>query len=340
MGRREIGMNALVGVTITGTGRYLPAKCVSNDALAESFQLDTADEWIRSRTGIRQRRFAGTGETSATMGTEAARRALAAAGVQPEQIDLIVCATVTPDLMCPSNACLIQAALGCRPIPAFDVSAACSGFLYALSIGCQYVQTGAARHVLIVGSDVLSRAMDLSDRTTCILFGDGAGAAVIAPTAAVNRGIRKIRLYADGSRQELIQVPSRVTPQPPPGSLLPQPLEYIRMNGREVFRFAVSRMIELIQQAEADCRELGLDGFDVLIPHQVNQRIIDAALDATGVPPEKVMINLDKYGNTSAASVPIALDEALEAGRCRPGDTVLLIAFGGGLTWSSALITL
>ncbi len=333
-------MSALVGVAIIGTGRYLPARCVSNEALAETFQLDTADEWIRTRTGIRQRRFAGTGETSATMGAEAARRALTAAGIEPAQVDLIICATVTPDLMCPSNACLIQAALGCRPIPAFDVSAACSGFLYALSIGCQYVQSGMARHALIVGSDVLSRAMDLTDRTTCILFGDGAGAAVIAPTAVVNRGVRKIRLYADGSRQELIQVPSRVTPQPPPGSLLPQPLEYIRMNGREVFRFAVSRMIELIQQAEADCRELGLDGFDVLIPHQVNQRIIDAALEASGVPPEKVMINLDKYGNTSAASVPIALDEALETGRCRPGDTVLLIAFGGGLTWSSALITL
>jgi 3-oxoacyl-[acyl-carrier-protein] synthase-3 len=333
-------MSISYSAVIAGTGRCLPARSVTNDELAESLNLDTSDEWIRTRTGIRARRFAGTGETSATLGTVAAQRALEKAGLDPQDLDLIVCATVTPDLMCPATACLIQAALGCRAIPAFDLSAACSGFLYALSVASQYVFTGAARHVLVVGAEVLTRAMDLTDRNSCILFGDGAGAVVLSAQPAGPRGIRRIRLYADGSRQELIQVPSRVTPQPPPGATVPQRLDYLRLAGREVFRFAVTRMIELIQQAELDCRELGLPTFDILIPHQVNQRIIDAALEATHIPPSKVMVNLDKYGNTSAASVPIALDEALETGRCQAGDTLLLVAFGGGLTWSSALVTL
>jgi 3-oxoacyl-[acyl-carrier-protein] synthase-3 len=243
-------------------------------------------------------------------------------------------------MMCPSNGSLIQAGLGCRHIPAFDVSAACSGFLYALSVGSQFVRTGAARHALVVGAEVLTRTIDMTDRNSCILFGDGAGAIVLSATPVLNTGVRTIRLYSDGSRQELIQMPSRVTPNPPPGPPQLQRLDYMRLNGREVFRFAVSRMIELIHQAEADCREMGLHGIDVLIPHQVNQRIIDAALEAASFPPDKVVVNLDRYGNTSAASVPVALDEALRAGRCKPGDVALLVAFGGGLTWSSALVVL
>jgi 3-oxoacyl-[acyl-carrier-protein] synthase-3 len=333
-------MTQLLGVVLTGTGSCLPARVVSNDEFAEALNLDTSDEWIRTRTGIRTRRFAGLGETSASLGTHASRSAVASAGLDPSEIDLIVCATVTPDLMCPSNACLIQAALGCRPVPAFDISAACSGFLYALSVASQFVRTGAARHALVVGAEVLTRVMDRTDRNSCILFGDGAGAVVLSATPVLNTGVRNIRLYSDASRQELIQVPSMVTPNPPPGPPMLQRLDYMRISGREVFRFAVSRMIELIQQAEVDCREMGLNGVDVLIPHQVNQRIIDAALADTGFPAEKVVVNLDRYGNTSAASVPIALDEALKTGRCKPGDTVLLVAFGGGLTWSSAILTL
>jgi 3-oxoacyl-[acyl-carrier-protein] synthase-3 len=333
-------MTQLLGVALTGTGSCLPGRIVPNEEFAEALNLDTSDEWIRTRTGIRTRRFAGVGESSATLGTNAAREAVAAARLDPAEIDLIVCATVTPDLMCPANACLIQAGLGCRPIPAFDVSAACSGFLYALSVGSQFVRTGAAKQALVVGAEVLTRAMDLTDRNSCILFGDGAGAVVLSGTTILNTGVRVIHLYADGARQELIQVPSRVTPTPPPGPAMLQRLDYLRLSGREVFRFAVTRMVELIQQAEIDCRDLGLNGPDVLIPHQVNQRIIDAALEDTGFPKDKVMVNLDKYGNTSAASVPIALDEALKTGRCKPGDTVLLVAFGGGLTWSSAIITL
>jgi len=333
-------MTQLYGVALTGTGSCLPSRVVPNEEFAEVLNLDTSDEWIRTRTGIRNRRFAGLGETSASLGTTASQQALASAGLAAEDIDLIVCATVTPDLMCPANACLIQVGLGCRTIPAFDISAACSGFLYALSVASQYIRTGAARHALVVGAEVLTRIIDLTDRNSCILFGDGAGAVVLSATPILNTGIRIIRLYSDGTRQELIQVPSRVTPNPPPGPAQLQRLDYMRLNGREVFRFAVSRMIELIHQAEIDCRDLGLNGPDVLIPHQVNQRIIDAALETTGFPPDKVMVNLDKYGNTAAASVPIALDEALKTGRCKPGDTVLLVAFGGGLTWSSALVTL
>jgi 3-oxoacyl-[acyl-carrier-protein] synthase-3 len=333
-------MSQLFGVALRGTGSCLPARVVSNSEFTDALNLETSDEWIRTRTGIRERRFAGLGETSSTLGAAASRRALESAGLEPRDVDLIVCATVTPDLMCPSNACLIQAALGCRHIPAFDVGAACSGFLYALSVASQFVRTGAARNALVVGADVLSRSMDFTDRNSCILFGDGAGAVILSATPVLNAGVRTIHLYSDGTRQELIQVPSKVTPNPAPGAPLQPRLEYIRIVGREVFRFAVTRMIELIEQAEADCREMGLSGVDVLIPHQVNQRIIDAALESSGFPPEKVMVNLDRYGNTSAASVPIALDEALRTGRCKPGDTVLLVAFGGGLTWSSAIITL
>lgn len=301
--------------------------------------IDTSDEWIRTRTGIRERRFAGVADTSATLGTEAAQLALKTAGVAPAEVDLIVCATVTPDLMCPSTACLLQAALGCRHVPAFDVAAACSGFVYALSVADQFIRTGTSRCALVVGADVLSRVSDFTDRNTCILFGDGAGAVVLKPNADRNTGIHNIRLYADGSRQELIQVPSMVTPNPPPGpGTLPQ-LKYLRMHGREVFKFAVYQLIELIEQAQRDCTELGKD-LKLVVPHQVNSRIIDAALDALGMAPGTVMVNLDRYGNTSAASVPIALDEAIRTGRVRTGDTILLVAFGGGLTWSSALVTI
>src|SRR5262245_17720025 len=333
-------MTQLLGVALRGTGSSLPARVVRNDEFTDVLNLDTTDEWIRTRTGIRERRFAGLGETSASLGTIAARNAIEASDLTPHDIDLIVCATITPDLMSPSCANLIQTGLGCRQIPAFDISAACSGFLYALSVASHFVRTGAAKHTLVIGAEVLTRIVDYSDRNTCILFGDGAGAFVLSATPVLNAGIRTIRLYSDASRQELIQVPSRVTSNPPPGPPQLQRLEYMRISGREVFRFAVTRMVELIEQALEDVRELGLNGIDVLIPHQVNQRIIDAALESSGFPKEKVVVNLDRYGNTSAASVPIAMDEALRTGRCKPGDTVLLVAFGGGLTWSSALLTL
>ncbi len=323
-------------VAISGTGSALPGRVVHNDDFADT--LDTSDEWIRSRTGIRERRLAGAGETSATLGSRAARAALAAANLEPKDIDLIVCGTVTPDLMCPSTACLIQAELGCRPIPAFDISAACSGFLYALGTAEKFVKAGAAKHALVIGSEVLSRATDFADRNTCVLFGDGAGAIVVSRSSDRSSGIHNVRLFSDATRQNLVQMPSMVTPDPPPGAKLPQ-LRYIRILGREVFKWAVTTMAELIERGRMDCVEFG-KRLTLVIPHQVNRRIIDAAIEVSALPPSSVMVNLDRYGNTSAASVPIALDEAIAEGRCRKGDTVLLLAFGGGLTWSSSLVTL
>jgi 3-oxoacyl-[acyl-carrier-protein] synthase III len=326
-------MSGSISAALRGTGCSVPERVVPNDWFTS--YVDTSDEWIRTRTGIRERRFVGPHDTSATLGATAAKNALVASGLGPDELDLIICATVTPDNMCPSNACLIQAALGCRPIPAFDISAACTAFLYAMSIGEQFIRARSARNVLVVGTDVLTRTIDLTDRNSCILFGDGAGAAVLSPADDPERGIRSIKLYADGAPAKLIHLPAMCTQQPPPGE---KQLKHIWLNGREVFKFATRRMIELTQEALAECRAMGTD-IDLLIPHQVNQRIIDAALESSGFPREKVMVNLDKYGNTSAASVPIALDEAMRSGRARPGDTILLVAFGGGLTWGSAIIT-
>jgi 3-oxoacyl-[acyl-carrier-protein] synthase III len=327
-------MSGPTSVALRGTGSSVPERVVPNDWFTQF--VDTSDEWIRTRTGIRERRFVGQSDTSATLGAAAAKNALAAAGLTSDDLDLIICATVTPDHMCPSNACLIQAALGCRPIPSFDISAACTAFLYAMSVGEQFVRAGSAQNVLVVGTDVLTRTIDLTDRNSCILFGDGAGAAVLSPSEEPGRGIRSIKLFSDGAPAKLIHLPAMCTPQPPPGE---KQYKHIWLNGREVFKFATRRMIELTQDALGECRALGVD-VDLLIPHQVNQRIIDAALESSGFPRDKVMVNLDKYGNTSAASVPIALDEAMRSGRARPGDTVVLVAFGGGLTWGSAIITL
>lgn len=327
-------MNGPILAALRGTGCSLPSRVVPNDWFIGV--VDTSDEWIRTRTGIRERRFCTADESSASLGADAAQKALAEAQLTPNDLDLIICATVTPDEMCPQNAAVIHAALGCRPIPAFDIAAACTGFLYAMSIGETYIRSRSAKNVLIVGADVLSKALDFTDRNSCILFGDGAGAAVLSATDRPQHGIHSVKIYADGGPRDLIHVPGMVTRQPPPGE---KPHEFIRLNGREVFRFAVRRMIELTQDALATARGMGLE-IDLLIPHQVNQRIIDAALENNGFPASKVMVNLDKYGNTSAASVPIALDEALKSGRAKPGDTVLLVAFGGGLTWGSAIITL
>jgi 3-oxoacyl-[acyl-carrier-protein] synthase-3 len=330
----------LLRAALAGTGRCLPSRVVRNQDFPPA--LETTDEWIRTRTGIRERRIAGADENSFTLGLRASQAALEAAQIDPEEVDLIICATVTPYTMVPSNACRVQAALGCRHIPAFDVLGACTGFLHALSVGNQFIASGTYRHILVVGTDVLSRTLDYTDRGTCILFGDGAGAAILSPTEDQERGVRWLQLYSDGSRADLIHMHSMVTHVPPPltGTSSDEVVrDHVRLNGREVFRFAVRALISLVHDALAavplpDNQRL------FLVPHQVNGRIIDAALQELPLKPTQVMLNLERYGNTSAASVPIALDEAIRDTVIRPGDHILLAAFGGGLTWGGALISI
>lgn len=315
------------------TGSYVPNRVVTNHDF--SLRLDTSDEWIRTRTGIRERRYTAPEESSSSMGILAGKMALERAGLSPTDLDVIVCSTVTPDLMTPSCANLIQHGLGCRTIPSFDITAACTGFLYALSVGDQFIRAGSAKNVLVVGADVLTRIIDHSDRNTCILFGDGAGAVLLSASEGDQRGLHSTHLYSDAGGGNLIRVPSRAT-KIRAGE---QPIEFLEMHGREVYKFAVSRMVELIEQARVDAGKLNRT-VDLLVPHQVNLRIIDQAIETAGFPREKVVVNLDRYGNTSAASIPIALDEAMSEGRAKPGDTMLFVAFGGGLTWGSAMITL
>ncbi|MGL4553222.1 MAG: beta-ketoacyl-ACP synthase III [Gemmataceae bacterium] len=325
---------------VAGTGSCLPARSMHNDDFPAT--LSTSDEWIRTRTGIRRRRLTGPGENSYTLGLEASRRAIAASGLTAKDIDLVVCATITPYTMCPSNACRFQGELGCRPIPAFDVLGACTGFIHVMSIADQFIQSGACNNVLVVGTDVLSRTLDYTDRTTCILFGDAAGAVVLSSTDQPGRGVRWTRMYSDGARGDLIRMPSHVTNTSPvlsDGAGGDTGLRHLTLNGREVFRFAVRALIGLVQEAMEACPVPDGARF-FLVPHQVNQRIIDAALTELPLRPEQVVLNLDRYGNTSAASIPLALDEAVASGVVRPGDHLLMAAFGGGLTWGGMMLTL
>jgi 3-oxoacyl-[acyl-carrier-protein] synthase-3 len=307
-----------------------------NDEFPSS--LETSDEWIRSRTGIRERHIAGPEESSFSLGLEASQRALRHCGLTGRDIDLIVFATVTPLTMVPSNACRLQGALGCRPIGAFDVAAACTGFVQALDVARQFIATGSCQHVLVVGAEALSRTLDYTDRNTCILFGDGAGAVVLSASPGGDHGLRWVRMFSDGLRGDLIHMPSHVTHRGMP--LTPDvgvARGFVRLNGREVFKFAVRALVALVQEAlsyVAPTDRL------FLVPHQVNQRIIDAALQELPLSPARVVVNLEHCGNTSAASIPIALDEALRRQTLGAGDHVILAAFGGGLTWGGALLSL
>jgi 3-oxoacyl-[acyl-carrier-protein] synthase-3 len=329
---------------VAGTGSALPAQVFRNDDFPAS--LNTSDEWIRTRTGIRERRIAGPDESSFTLGLTAAREALAASGLSPDELDLIIFATVTPDTMVPSNACRVQGALGCPPIGAFDVIGACTGFVQGLAIAHQFIATGSCNNVLVIGAEVLSRTLDYNDRGSCILFGDGAGAMVLSSSNDSERGLRWTKLYSDGAKSDLIRMPSHVTQTTSPfhpGMVAPCTLEssscHVQLNGREVFKFAVRTMVSLVQEA---LRTVKLPSSDrlFLVPHQVNQRIIDAALEELPIPHDRVVLNLERYGNTSAASIPIALDEALRTGQVGSGDHLLLVAFGGGMTWGGAVLTL
>jgi len=303
--------------------------------------LETSDEWIRTRTGIRERRICAADETVATLGILAASQALEAAGVAPSEIDLIICATLTPDMIVPSTACLIQQGLGTGPCAAFDLNTACSGFLYAFAVADQFIQSGTCRHVLVVGGDTMSRIVDFSDRNTCILFGDGAGAVVLSADDTANTGGCWFRLRADGRMHESVLLGGASKRTPADIAPLNQPadnLDFLRMNGREVYKFAVTTIVKLVNEALSE-NGLTIDDIALIVPHQVNQRILESACDQLGIPISKMFINLDRYGNTSAGSVPIALDEAIRAGRLKTGDRILMMAFGGGLTWASAMMT-
>jgi 3-oxoacyl-[acyl-carrier-protein] synthase-3 len=322
-------------VEIAGTGLSVPEQVLTNDDLSR--RLDTSDEWIVQRTGIRERRILPPDEATLSMAIKAGRAALADADLTPQDIDLIVCATITPDRPLPSTACELQAALGCRWIPAFDLSAACSGFVWGLVTAAQYIVTGLAQNVLLVGSESLTRITDMEDRATCVLFGDGAGAAVLRPSRDPERRILAVRQGADGARGELIMIPAGGARLPASERTVAERLHYMRMRGREVYKFAVTQMCAIIEETASDAA-VPVAEVALIVPHQSNLRIIESAVTKAGIRLDKVFVNIDRYGNTSAASVGIALHEARQAGRIKPGDLVMLVAFGAGLTWGSVLL--
>jgi 3-oxoacyl-[acyl-carrier-protein] synthase-3 len=312
---------------IVGTGSYLPAQVLTNAELAK--RVDTSDEWIRTRTGICQRHIAAPDEKTSDLALAAAREALTAAGLAPAEVDMIVLATTTPDMVFPSTACILQDKLGTRNGPAFDVQAVCSGFVYALGLADLMVKSGQARNALVVGAEIYSRILDWDDRGTCVLFGDGAGAVVLAP--ATEPGILSAHLHADGHYRDILAVPGTVAH----GAVSGTPL--LTMEGNTVFKFAVKVLAEVAHEALA-ANGLTTSAIDWLIPHQANIRIMDATAKKLHVPLERMVSTVDRHANTSAASIPLALDLAVRDGRIRPGQHVMLLGVGGGFTWGSVLL--
>ena len=314
---------------IVGTGSFLPPRVMTNDEFAA--RLDTSDAWIRSRTGIVQRHIADESQGSSDLALEASRAALQAAGVSADALDLIVVATSTPDYIFPSTACLLQAKLGVKGCAAFDVQAVCTGFVYALATADTFIRSGQYRRALVVGAEVFSRILDWNDRGTCVLFGDGAGAVVLA--ADTRPGIHANVLHADGSQVGLLSVPGNVSR----GAIIGSP--YLQMNGQGVFKFAV-RVLEEAAREVVALADVEMSEVDWLIPHQANVRILDATARKLGLPPERLVVTVDHHGNTSAASIPLALDEYIRAGKMVPGQKVLMEGVGGGFTWGASLATL
>lgn len=318
---------------IAGTGSYAPTRVLTNADLER--MVATSDEWIRERTGIRERRIAATGEACSDLAVQAGRRALAAAGVAATDLDMILVATCTGDFPLPATACLVQHQLGATKAGACDLSAACCGFVYALSVADAYIKTGM-RHVLVIGSEVMSAITDWTDRNTCVLFGDGAGAVVLSASDG-EQGILSTDLRSDGTLCELIMVPGGGSRTPPSEKVITERLHTIKMKGNETFKVAV-RTLEEIARTTLSANHFRVKDLDLYVPHQANVRILRAVMERLGLPIEKVLLNLDRYGNTSAASIPIALDEAVREGRIKDGSLVMLGAFGAGLTWASAMI--
>lgn len=327
-------MGLLQGASILGTGSALPEHIMTNEDLTRI--VDTSDEWIITRTGIKERRIAGGKTATSDLSLEAARKALDDAGVSPQDLDLIIVATITPDHVFPATACLVQDALGATKAAAFDLEAACTGFIYALAVGSQFIATGIYKHILIIGAETLSRIVDFTDRGTCVLFGDGAGAVVLGQCGA-GEGILSFSLGSDGKGKDLLIAPAGGSRFPATEETVKAGEHFIKMKGNEVFKFAV----KILGQAAEEALEkagLSIEDIDLLVPHQANRRIIDAAIKRLKIAPDKVEVNLEKYGNMSTASIPVALDEARRGGRIRTGDKLLLVGFGAGLTFGAAVV--
>lgn len=320
--------------SISAVGSYVPERVLRNADLEK--MVDTSDEWIITRTGIRERRIAGPGEFTSDMAAKAATLALQRAGVTPDQVDLIIVATISPDMGFPATACLVQQKIGAKRAAAFDMEAACSGFIYALEIGQQFIMTRTYNTVLVIGAERLSSIVNWQDRNTCVLFGDGAGAAVLQ-NRQNSHGLLTVCMGADGGKANLICMPGGGSQNPASMQTVVSGMHFLRMEGKEVFKNAVTAMCTAAEEALRRC-ELDISKIKCIIPHQANRRIIDAVADRLEAKPEQVFMNLEKYGNTSAASVAIALDEAVQQGRIIRGDLVMMLAFGAGLTWGAAVI--
>ncbi len=324
----------LRSASIIGTGSYLPERILTNADLAK--MVDTSDEWITTRTGIKQRHIAAAEQPTSDLAVMAARRALAQAKVKPEDLDMIILATVTPDMIFPSTACYVQKALGASRAACYDLQAACSGFLYGLETARQYIATGAAETVLVIGAEKLSSITDWQDRSTCVLFGDGAGAAVLRHRPG-ERGILSSVLGADGNLSHLLNLPGGGSLHPTSEQTIKDRLHYLKMAGREVFKYAINAMLSAAKQALAHS-QISIDQVNCIIPHQANIRIVQAISQRLGAPLKKYYINLQDCGNMSAASIPVALDEAARAGFIHKHDIILLVAFGGGFTWAATVL--
>ncbi|MBB6735530.1 ketoacyl-ACP synthase III [Cohnella sp. CBP 2801] len=321
-------------VGVLGSGKYSPERRLTNQELET--MVETNDEWIVTRTGIRERRIATPEQATSDLAYEAAVRALAAAGITADQLDLIIVSTVTPDMFFPSTACIVQEKLGAKNAAAFDLSAACTGFIYGLANASGLIATGMYRYALVIGAETLSRITDYTDRNTCILFGDGAGAVVLGQVPE-GRGFRSFKLGADGGGSELLALRAGGSRLPASETTVAEKQHFLYMNGRDVFKFAVRIMGSAAEEA-LELAGMGKEDIDLLIPHQANIRIIQSALERLELPEEKCMINVDRYGNMSAASIPVALAEAVEEGRVKEGDRLLMVGFGGGLTWGASML--
>lgn len=324
----------MIKARITGTGSYLPAEVLTNKDL-EKF-VDTNDEWIRTRTGICERRRAAVGENTSDLGVEAAKRALEMAGVSAEEIDYLVVGTITGDFPWPATACLVQDKLGAKNAYAYDLSAACSGFVFALDAAVKQIETGAIKKALVIGAELFTRILDWEDRNTCVLFGDGAGAVVLEAHEG-EAGVISTHLHSDGSYWELLHQPGFGTRNPASEQGIKDRIPFLKMQGNEVFKIAVRSLADVAEEA-IQANGLSVEDIDLFIPHQANIRILEASAKRIGLKPEQVYINVQRYGNTSSATIPIALDEANREGRIKEGDLLLFDAFGAGFTWGSALV--